>query len=119
MSDSFEHGSLKIDIAKEGSRLAVVWSGVSDSRAPHLALQPFSSQVTEAAANAEVDLDFNQLTYANSSTVGPIILLVQALSDVAQSVTVRYDPGNPFQISTFSVLQELGGTMGNVFFVKS
>ncbi len=112
---TFEAGELKIEIKVGAKLLKLTWLGQSNTRDPGQALRPFLEEMAQLFnKEREVELDFRNLDYMNSSTFRPILNLVQAASSAARAVSVRYDAQKNWQRLSFKTLQAVSASLGNV-----
>jgi hypothetical protein len=97
--------TLQVD---EGDDISVLWIGKSSDRDPGQFVTPILTSILERAANGtkRILLDFRQLAYMNSSTITPIIrLLDEAKRGTTHRITIIYDKSAKWQDLSFSALK--------------
>lgn len=98
----YQADELTIESLHQSDQLVVRWLGRSEDKDPSRTLQPLLDQVSHHFQEAQsVELDFRALEYMNSSTVRPILSLVQKASSSAGSVRVLYDASKSWQRMSF------------------
>jgi hypothetical protein len=112
---TFEAGELRIEIKVASGLVRLTWLGQSNERDPSSVLRPFFDEVAGLLSKErEVELDFREFDYMNSSTFRPILSFVQNASRSSRSVNVRYDAQKNWQRLSFKTLQAVSATLGNV-----
>lgn len=112
---SFESGGLSIRVDVQATRVKLVWTGQSVARDPTLVLKPFFEGLARYTGKTrDLEIDFRDLEYMNSSTLKPILTFVQAANSDYRAVHVRYDSQKNWQRLSFKLLQALAATWANV-----
>ena len=111
----YQTEDLTIESQQERDQLVIRWLGRSEGRDPSRTLQ----HVLEAVGNdfkpaVDVEFDFRSLEYMNSSTIRPILKLVQQASAKANNVRVRYDGSKNWQRLSFKAIGAVLGSLRNV-----
>ena len=101
-----EDGTLRLDIVEDDETVRVIWSGRSTAREPGQFILPI---LTEAVENAErtdrrVVIDFRRLEYLNSSTITPMIRVLELAKRGTVAMSVIYDQKLKWQALSFSAL---------------
>ena len=98
---------LRIDVSSGEKSLEVVWTGKTFDRNPGEFLHPFLNEIlTEAKANGlEIRLDFYALEYLNSSTITPVIRLLEEAKNQEVPVTLLYSRNKVWQDKSFSAMK--------------
>jgi len=110
-----EHDELTIDARLEEGQLVVRWLGRSEARDPSRALEPiFDKLQQELESASRVEFDFRSLEYMNSSSIRPILKLVQVASSRAEGVRVLYDGTKNWQRLSFVAIGAVLAGLGNV-----
>jgi len=108
-----QQGALTItaSLDAEAGQLNLRWTGKSIERDPAKFLQPLFEQWTAEAekGNLVFSMDFSQLEYMNSSSVTPIIFLIQDLKRRNLRQVIRYDGTIKWQQLSFSALRVFTG----------
>ena len=106
---SIRQGALSIRVLLDdlGSVLRLVWDGKSVDRNPSAFLQPFFEQWATEAEEGKMrfSMDFSRLQFMNSSSITPIIFLVQDLRRRKIPIVIRYDRTIKWQQLSFSALR--------------
>lgn len=105
-TEQFEDGSLKLTLDDNGGMLTLVWQGRSVAREPGLFLLPILTRLIERGEKDKkrIVLDFRKLEYLNSSTVTPIIRVLEQAKRGTAMVSVIYDAELKWQALSFSAL---------------
>jgi hypothetical protein len=112
---NFESGELRIEIKVFPGHVRLTWFGQSNERDPNTVLRPFFDEVAGLCSKErEIELDFREFDYMNSSTFRPILSFVQSASRTSRSVNVRYDAQKNWQRLSFKTLQAVSASLGNV-----
>jgi hypothetical protein len=111
MTEKLTDKSLTLEISDEGDEVLVRWLGRSTARDPRGFLQPILSRVLEAslAQKKPLVLDFRALEYFNSSTITPVVRLLQQVKAQNGRAVVRYRADLNWQRLNFSALHVLQG----------
>ncbi len=105
-TERFEDGSLKLTLDEANDALTLVWRGRSVAREPALFLLPILTRLVERGeqTNKRIVLDFRTLEYLNSSTITPIIRILEQAKRGTAQVSVIYDAELKWQALSFSAL---------------
>ena len=111
----YQAEDLTIESREQNNQLVLRWLGRSETKDPSRALQPLMEAVISALRSAQsVEFDFRALEYMNSSTVRPILKLLQTASTRAANVHVRYDAGKTWQRMSFLAIGVALASLTNV-----
>lgn len=91
----------------EGKHVAVTWLGQSVSATPGTEIVPFFEKLAAHYDGGALRLDFRELEYMNSSSVRPIIELIQAANQTETEVEILYRSTIHWQRLTFKLLEML------------
>jgi len=96
--------------------ITVTWRGRSTARDPSRFLLPILMRLVEdAAANGHsLVLDFRALDYLNSSTLAPLVRILDAARRGTASVVVQYSRPRKWQTLSFTALEVFQTTDGRV-----
>jgi hypothetical protein len=112
---SFSSPELNIHVDLSLSKLRLSWRGRSTSRDPAGLLKPFFDTLSvHIDKQHDIELDFREFEYMNSSTLKPILTFVQTAAGEARSVEVKYDAKKSWQRLSFRLLQAVSSTWNNV-----
>jgi hypothetical protein len=111
----YQAEDLTIESLHQNDQLVVRWLGRSEDRDPSRTLQPLLDAVCSQFQSAQsVEFDFRALEYMNSSTVRPILHLLQKASLSASQVRVLYDASKTWQRMSFLAIGVALASLGNV-----
>ena len=111
----YQAEDLTIEALEQDNQLVLRWLGRSETKDPSRTLQPLMEAVISALRSAQsVEFDFRALEYMNSSTVRPILKLLQTASTRAANVHVRYDAGKTWQRMSFLAIGVALASLTNV-----
>lgn len=106
-SESYTCGLLKIDINENNNCINIKWTGRSIDRKPSTFITPILVSVLNRSSdcNKRLVLDFRKLEYVNSSTITPIIKVLERAKRGTNQVTVLYEKSLKWQDLSFSALR--------------
>ncbi len=111
----YQADDLTIESLPGQDSLVIRWLGRSDGADPSRALQPLLDAVAADLQSAQsVEFDFRSLEYMNSSTIRPILKLIQRASSSATSVRLIYDKSKNWQRLSFTAIGAALTSFGNV-----
>lgn len=101
----YQTDELTIESSNTADQLVIRWLGRSQERDPSRTLEPVLKAVDALLETAQsVEFDFRALEYMNSSTIRPILRLVEKASDKAATVRVLYDKTKNWQRLSFMAI---------------
>jgi anti-anti-sigma regulatory factor len=109
----YKHEGLTISASRTGSRAVVTWKGTSDGRSPGAFLGPVIQELADNLQSADVTVDFTQLEYMNSATVGPLVGLIKSLDAGGNSVLVVFSDAD-WQRTHLNCMMAIARTMRHV-----
>lgn len=103
----FENNLLKITVQNEKDQIEVKWNGKSVERDPGTFITPILLNVLElsSSSNKVITMDFTELEYMNSSTITPIIKVLERAKRSNNHLTVVYKRSLKWQDLSFSALE--------------
>lgn len=103
----FENGQLKLEVLENFETINVDWNGKSTERNPGAFLTPILLQILKdgSDANKRIVMDFRNLQYMNSSTITPIIKVLERARKSNKHLTVLYDKSLKWQELNFSAIE--------------
>ena len=108
---SLQKGDLFIDchFDTETKILSFHWTGRSNARNPSAFLERYFHEIADRAnvQSASIEMHFEKLEHFNSSTVTPILKLVEMLEEQKTPITFFYDPEFIWQRASFEALKML------------
>lgn len=98
---------LKIQIVEHETSIDVKWEGKSIDREPSKFISPILVKVLEMASalNKRIIMDFQSLSYMNSSTITPIIKILDRAKKGMTKITIFYRKSLKWQELNFSALE--------------
>lgn len=104
---TFTNNSLEIMVTENEDSIRLAWSGKSIDREPGKFITPVLLDIIKRSTNAEkrITLDFCKLVYMNSSTITPIIKVLERAKKGKNKITVMYEKSLRWQEVNFSALK--------------
>ncbi len=111
MTETVSEKALSLELSDQGPEVVVRWLGRSTARDPRLFLKPVLERMLAASLSQKktLVLDFRGLEYLNSSTITPVVRLLQQAMASDGRVIVRYRDDLQWQRLNFSALKVLQG----------
>ena len=102
----YTNNHLTIEIFEDDDTIRAVWSGKSIEREPAEFIAPILNGIIKSSSykNKLVELDFQKLAYMNSSTITPIIKVLERGKRGSARITVLFDKKLKWQDLNFSAL---------------
>jgi hypothetical protein len=111
----YQIAELSLESSRRDDELLIRWLGRSEVRDPGRMLQLLLDAVGSDLRSARsIEFDFRALEYMNSSSILPLLKLVQTASSSAANVRVRYDAGKNWQRMSFPAIGAALAILGNV-----
>ncbi|MGO8693318.1 MAG: hypothetical protein ACLQMF_06540 [Rectinemataceae bacterium] len=106
VAESYVNDQLKIDLAEDGETHTVRFLGKSFLRDPNVFVLPILTKVLQVAINdgKRMVIDFCNLDYMNSSTLTPVIKILERVRVGVGELTVTYRKSLKWQDISFSAL---------------
>jgi len=106
-TEKFTNNLLNISITEESDHIRMQWSGKSVDRKPSIFLTPLLIKVLKKSVDKEkrMIMDFCDIEYMNSSTITPIIKILERARRSKAGVTVEYLASLKWQDLIFSALE--------------
>ena len=103
----FESGLLKLVVMENSDAINVDWKGKSTERNPGSFLTPILLKVLKDSSDTDkrIVMDFRELQYMNSSTITPIIKILERVKKSNKHLTVLYDKSLKWQELNFSAIE--------------
>ena len=105
----FSSRALTLRVSEEPGAVVVAWSGRSTALNPADFLIPVLRYALDRACELQrpITLDFSALEYFNSSTMAPVVKVVEEARRRSIAVTLRYDATQRWQELSFAALRVL------------
>jgi len=103
----FEDGLLQIELIENTNSVTLVWTGKSTHRKPSEFISPILAETIRRsnASKKRIIMDFRRLEYMNSSTITPIIKILERAKRGATEITLLYNKSLKWQDLSFSALE--------------
>jgi hypothetical protein len=107
MSELFKSGKLTLEIEEGNSGININWIGKSDDRNPGNFIYPLLLENLKKGteSNMNLVLNFQNLEFMNSSTITPIVKILQEAKNGNSSVKIVYSNSLKWQELSFSALE--------------
>jgi hypothetical protein len=102
----YKNNTLQLEVDEAKKEIIVKWSGKSAERDPSIFLNPILSKILEKSISLKkgIIFDFKGLQYMNSSTITPIIKILEKVKSGKGSITIIYQKSLKWQDLSFSAL---------------
>lgn len=102
-----KEGQLSVTVQNSGEQILVFWEGKSNERNPSSFLKPFFKRIFESSQSLKlpVVMDFKKFQYMNSSTVTPIVQMLESAKQENVSITFLYDRNKTWQELNFQAMK--------------
>ncbi len=103
----FTNKFLTIQVVEHENSIDVSWKGKSVDREPSKFISPILVKVLEMAGdlNKRIIMDFQSMSYMNSSTITPIIKILERAKSGITKITIFYQKSLKWQELNFSALE--------------
>jgi hypothetical protein len=103
----FEDGLLQIELIENTNSITMVWTGKSTHRKPSEFISPILAETIRRsnASKKRIIMDFRRLEYMNSSTITPVIKILERAKRGATEITLLYNKSLKWQDLSFSALE--------------
>lgn len=103
----FTNKFLTIQVVEHENFIDVSWKGKSVDREPSKFISPILVKVLEMAGdlNKRIIMDFQSMSYMNSSTITPIIKILERAKSGMTKITIFYQKSLKWQELNFSALE--------------
>jgi hypothetical protein len=106
-SETFASHALTLTLSDDPAGVNLVWKGRSTARDPAEFLVPVLTKALDRATvlRCPLTLDFRAIEYFNSSTITPVVRLIEEAKRRGASLVIHYDRKLRWQELSFSALQ--------------
>jgi len=103
----FTNKLLTIQVVEHENSIDVRWEGKSVDREPSKFISPILVKVLAIASdlNKRIIMDFQSMSYMNSSTITPIIKILESAKKGMTKITIFYQKSLKWQELNFSALE--------------
>lgn len=105
--ETFVSNLLKIELEEKISSINISWSGKSIDREPGKFITPIlvNAVMRSSGLNKRIVLDFRELDYMNSSSITPVIRILERAKRGRTQIRVVYRKSLKWQDLSFSALK--------------
>lgn len=105
--ESLTAGALTIEVESDDTAIRCVWKGKSNERQPGRVLAPYFEELLGAASAADacLEMHFEELEHFNSSTITTLIRLIQSARSRGVKLVMVYDQSLKWQRLSFDALR--------------
>ena len=105
-SEIYTQHLLNIEVTEDDDTINAIWKGKSIDREPGRFIMPILTRMIKSSSDTDksVTLDFRELAYMNSSTITPVIKILERAKRGSTRVTVFYNKSLKWQDLIFSAL---------------
>ena len=105
--EKYTNKYLSIEVIEHETTIDVKWEGKSIEREPAKFISPILVKVLEMASalNKRITMDFQSLSYMNSSTITPIIKILDRAKKGMTKITITYRKALKWQELNFTALE--------------
>jgi hypothetical protein len=105
--ETYRSNKLSIDVEENNSTIDIKFSGKSTEREPENFIAPI---LVESIQNSEkfnknIIINFSSLEFMNSSTITPLIKILETAKDNSTSLSIIYKKSKKWQELSFSALK--------------
>jgi hypothetical protein len=106
-TEIFTSHALSLTVIDEPSGIGILWKGRSTGRDPAEFLIPILTRALDRATalRCPLNLDFRAIEYFNSSTITPVVRLIEEAKRRGATLLIHYDKKLRWQELSFSALQ--------------
>ncbi len=114
-SKTYSNEELTILVTEKDDVIEVLWLGRSTAREPKIFIQPILDEINRLANGfvKPINMDFRKLEYMNSSTITPILRMLEDAANTNSSFSITYDSRLRWQELNFSALEIFRGKNRN------
>lgn len=107
VEQTFVDGPLTLQLTEQNDSVTLAWRGMSMAREPGQFLMPILSKALDLGLQTEKPLviDFQNLEYLNSSTISPVIRILEHARRGHGRVRVLYNKALKWQALSFTALE--------------
>ncbi len=106
-AETFTSSLLTIEVSENETSFNIRWTGISIEREPTRFITPVLVDVIKKSSdrNKRIILDFRELAYMNSSTITPVIKILERAKRGETQIEVVYQKSLKWQDLIFSALE--------------
>ena len=106
-TETFTSNLLQLEVKENEISFNIKWKGISIEREPTKFIAPILTNIIKKSSdrNKSVLLDFRELSYMNSSTITPVIKILERAKRSKTQIEVYYKKSLKWQDLIFSALE--------------
>ncbi|GAH62888.1 unnamed protein product [marine sediment metagenome] len=106
-AEIFTSNLLSLEVKENDTSINIKWTGVSIEREPSKFITPILVNAIKNSSdrNKRIILDFRELAYMNSSTITPVIKILERAKRGETQIEVLYQKSMQWQDIIFSALE--------------
>jgi len=106
-TEIFTSNLLRLEVKENEISFSIKWKGISIEREPTRFIAPILTNIIKKSSdrNKSVVLDFRELSYMNSSTITPVIKILERAKRSKTRIEVYYKKSLKWQDLIFSALE--------------
>ena len=106
-TETFTSNLLQLEVKENEISFNIKWKGISIEREPTKLIAPILTNIIKKSSdrNKSVLLDFRELSYMNSSTITPVIKILERAKRSKTQIEVYYKKSLKWQDLIFSALE--------------
>lgn len=114
--ENYHQEDLELHYRERDNKVTMEWRGLSTLHNPNRTLDPYLEKAAASLKGKEVDIDFRNIQFINSSSFVSICNFISLLDEMQIPTTVLYDETRDWQRFSFSVLEEFADDLERVKF---
>lgn len=105
--ETYTCNKLVVTVEENGSKITITFTGQSTEREPGKFINPILSDAIQNGRkfSKAVLINFENLEYMNSSTITPIIRILEGAKKTGETISVKYNKTRKWQELCFSALK--------------
>ncbi len=105
--ETFTSSKLTLTVKENGSNIEITFTGSSTEREPGRFITPVLNEAIQNSIKYSkgVIINFAELEYMNSSTITPIVKILEGAKNSSGTISVRYNSLKKWQELCFSALR--------------
>ncbi|MDH5721083.1 MAG: hypothetical protein OEZ13_10805 [Spirochaetia bacterium] len=103
MSDTYKNNDLTLEVEEKPDVIEIHFIGRSTDREPGTFLNPIFNELLDK--NKKILMNFNKMEYMNSSTITPILKVLDKVKNTTREIKIIYPKDLRWLELTFSALE--------------
>ena len=104
---TFTNNLLTLELRENNNSINIRWTGKSVERNPGIFINPILVELANRSneSNKRIVMDFRKIDFMNSSTITPLIKILERANKGKMNITVQYRKSLKWQDLSFSALK--------------